>query len=727
MRSITESFRKKALGTAAICLLSSLLLPVSGWASSHYSDTVAMSSLLTKGLAELVELEVTLSTGTPRPLKLAPSVATVITAEDIEAMGAATLDEALESVPGLHVVPSNFNRLNSGYSMRGIQTKQNPQVLLLLDGLPVKTFSQGTRPDTFKMSSANISRIEIIRGPGSALHGADAFAGTINIVTKDAADISGTRISQRVGSFNTYEMNLQHGSRYGACDVAVNLDYLTSRGDKKRIIDADLQTTLDTVLGTTASLAPGALSTHSSLLDGQIKLSEDNWAFSLWTLLQTDGGNGAGVAQALDHNGNAKYDYVRADLSYRNKTLVSDWDLVADLSNTYFRLDNFIVLLPPGALVPIGADGNVNFVAPKGLTLFPEGLIGNPGGTENHIAARLAASYSGVANHTLRFGTGFAYSKLNSFESKNFGPGVLDGTQAVSSGILTDVTGTPNIYVEKVDRTNWHLLAQDEWVFAQGWELTAGVRYDNYSDFGGTINPRVALVWETDRDLATKLIYGRAFRAPALTETAYKNNPAAIGNPNLKPETIDTYELAFDYHPSKMFRAALNLFAYTIKGLIEFLPDPGQATSTAQNAKDQKAHGFEVEAEWQATKALRLRGNFAYQHSEDTKTGEIVPDAPAMKLYANAHWKFSPVWSFDGQYIRVMDRHRAAGDKRPDIKDYDLVNMTLRRKNIMKHWDLAVAVRNLFDNDAREPSQPSIPNDYPLERRSFWAELRYNF
>jgi iron complex outermembrane receptor protein len=55
------------------------------------------------------------------------------------------------------------------------------------------------------------------------------------------------------------------------------------------------------------------------------------------------------------------------------------------------------------------------------------------------------------------------------------------------------------------------------------------------------------------------------------------------------------------------------------------------------------------------------------------------------------------------------------------------VNLTLRRKNIMKHWDFALAARNLFDEDAREPGPTSVPDDYPLERLSFWAEMRYNF
>ena len=89
----------------------------------------------------------------------------------------------------------------------------------------------------------------------------------------------------------------------------------------------------------------------------------------------------------------------------------------------------------------------------------------------------------------------------------------------------------------------------------------------------------------------------------------------------------------------------------------------------------------------------------------------------------------------NGQYFWIADRHRANGDPRPEIDDYDLVNLTLRRKNIAKRLDLTLAVRNLFNENAREPSpyDPTapagayIPNDYPMEGRSVYGELRFHF
>ncbi len=116
-------------------------------------------------------------------------------------------------------------------------------------------------------------------------------------------------------------------------------------------------------------------------------------------------------------------------------------------------------------------------------------------------------------------------------------------------------------------------VLQDEWQLADDWQLTAGVRYDEYSDFGGTINPRAALVWDINQQLTSKLLYGRAFRAPTFSEQGNQNNPVLLGNRNLRPETINTYEWAFDYRPVSSLRTAVNLYYYQIESLISVVPD----------------------------------------------------------------------------------------------------------------------------------------------------------
>ncbi|MBI5633667.1 MAG: TonB-dependent receptor [Nitrospirae bacterium] len=672
-----------------------LLMPVFAWGAPS-SEPLAMSSLLKKGLAELVELEVSLATGTSRPLKLAPSVATVITAHDIEEMGATTLDEILEIVPGLHVQPGGSNIFSPIWSIRGIYTQLNPQVLLLIDGLPLKINSNGAKPFVLRMPVSMISRIEIIRGPGSAVLGADAFAGAINIITKDSGDINGTNFGARGGSFGSYDAWAQHGGTYKGWDVALGAEYAKGDGDRKRIIEKD-------ALGSgRPSLAPGPLDTHYETLNASMLARKGKFTFRIHNSWMIDNGLGAGISNILnDGKSNTNNFLLLSSLSYKEKDLLQDFDLTATVSGTFGRFENTFYFLPEHV----------------------RKMIGQPGGVEFSSGLELGGDYRGFADHRVRLSLGTNYYTTDTFQHKNYGSGV-----PVQFGPLVDISDTPYVYMKDQHRSMFYTGIQDEWSFAKNWELTSGVRYDRYSDFGGAINPRIALVWSATPELTAKLMYGRAFRAPAFSELHNQNNPAILGNTNLEPEAIDTYEVAFDYRPTKNMRLGLNLFNYRISGLIDYVSDPAPATSkTAQNARDQEGQGVEIESEWQATDALRFRANFSYQRSTDAKTGAVVPDVPTAKFYANANWKFMPGWSLDGQYFWIGGRHRAVGDIRPDIKDYDLVNLTLRKKNIARHWDLAVAVRNLFDSDIREPGPAAIPNDFPMEHRSFWAELRYHF
>jgi iron complex outermembrane receptor protein len=554
------------------------------------------------------EESVSIATGSSKPIRLAPSVATVITASDIEASGATFLDEALEMVPGLHVSISS-NRLNSIFSIRGIHTSQNPQVLLLLDGVPMTELFTGGRAPTFHLPVAGISRVEVIRGPGSAVYGADAFAGVINVIPKSAHEIGGTRVGLRKGSFDTRDAWLQYGGTAGGWDVAFNMEYNRSDGDRDRRVDSDMQTTLDTGFGTNASLAPGSLDTDYEILNTRLDVARGNWKLGMWAWIQDGAGIGPGGAQALDPYGKQDVNQYLVDAQYGNAEFLEDWDLGVRLTYQYLDEDTDFKLFPPGTRLPIGDDGNVNFINPAGIVDFPDGLIGKPGGKETKYSVESIARYSGLARHNVRLAAGYKYEQGRSNESKNFGPGVIDGTVSPIDGTLTNVTNTPYVFIEDQDRKIWFASLQDEWAFASDWELTAGVRYDHYSDFGSTVNPRLALVWATLRNLTTKFMYGRAFRAPSFGEEFSINNPVILGNSNLDPETIDTFELAFDYRPTFNLQTGLNLFYYEIDDAIEFVPDPLPATTnTAQNSRDQEGHGFELEANWQPVDKLHLGG-----------------------------------------------------------------------------------------------------------------------
>lgn len=123
---------------------------------------------------------VSIATGTKQPIGKAPSVTTVVTAEDIKAMGATDIDEALEAVSGLHVSRNNIG-YDPIYTFRGVNSSFNQQVLMLVNGIPITNIYAGDRSVIWGgMPVQAIARIEVVRGPGSALYGADASAGVIN-------------------------------------------------------------------------------------------------------------------------------------------------------------------------------------------------------------------------------------------------------------------------------------------------------------------------------------------------------------------------------------------------------------------------------------------------------------------------------------------------------------------------------------------------------------------
>jgi outer membrane receptor for ferrienterochelin and colicins len=692
------------------------------------SKSAASMDVYNLSLAELGQVQISIATGNSTPLDKAPATASVIYAAQIEAMGARNLDEVLETVPGLHISLSALSRLDSVESIRGIHTGFNPQVLMMLNGVPVQGSVTGGRPVLFRLPVASIERVEVIRGPGSAVYGADAYAGVVNVITKDSAAIGSTRMGARVGSFNSKDAWLQMATQWQGLGIAFDVALSETDGDKSRKVSADLQSALDAALGTHASLTPSSLSTRYHVVDSHLAVSDEKLQFNLWNWVSTNAGIGAGAAQALDPMGRDDSHLWLSDFTYHfNKSAV--WDNSVRLSYMQYDQRAQFTLLPAGTVVPIGKDGNVDFVAPVGVSLFVDGLKGSPGGISKDSQLDVVSIYSGFDSQRIRMAIGARQQSVEVNESKNFGPGVLDKSPLppVVTGNLTDVTGTPYIFLANSSRSEKYLSLQDEWQVITDVDLTAGMRYDDYSDFGSTINPRVALVWSADEKLTTKLMLGSAFRAPSFSELYYKNNPVSLGNPAVSPEKINSQELSFNYRPVKEVQATLTLFSYQARDMIDFVADSGATTKIAQNKNAQDAKGFELELNWKPSLQWQLSTSYSLQQAQDTETNKAIPDAPSQQIKANANWLFANDWSLNSQLYWVGHRARALGDTRAAIADYTLVNFALNRKDILPDVGFSFAVRNATNADAREPSSGTIPNDYPLELRSLWLGLTFSF
>lgn len=691
----------KCFGYRTLALACALLLQTSAALAQSAEDEEDLA--LAYGDKEIVSI----ATGSQQALRRAPAVASVITAEDIAAMGATDLDEVLETVPGVHVTRSP-NGYASSYAIRGISTQFGVQALVLQNGIPMTTMLVGNKGNIWGgFPVEHIARIEVIRGPGSALYGADAFSGVINIITKAAADTPGTEFGLRAGSFKTGSAWVQHGGKVGAIDVAAYLRVGSTDGFKE-IITADAQTARDRTTGTRASLAPGRVNTGYDAVDANLDLGYDKWRMRAGYKLRDDVGTGAGVASALDPVGKMKSERITADLSWSDAQFAQDWGLGFTASYLGYAqlMPTYLQLSPPGSRF--------------GASTFPDGQIGAPETWERQLRLSVFATYSGFASHSLRFGMG--HDDLNLYKTATHKNYTLTATGVpVPAGAVADYS-TISPFMTPQRRKVSYLYAQDEWNFAKDWALTAGLRRDMFSDAGGTTNPRLALVWDAALDLTVKLLYGQAFRAPAFGELYSINNPVVRGNPNLAPETVKTTEAAFSWQARRDTQVNLSIFHYEMKDIIR-LVNGAYANTDAQNGR-----GAELEAVWDVSRSLRLTGNYAYQRSIDKETKQDAGYAPHNHVYARADWRFSGNWLASTQVNWVADRKRAAGDTRRDIPDYTTFDFTVRTIRAKNQWDFMGTVRNVFNADVREPSLApgtAIPNDLPMAPRAIYLQAVY--
>ena len=279
-------------------------------------------------------------------------------------------------------------------------------------------------------------------------------------------------------------------------------------------------------------------------------------------------------------------------------------------------------------------------------------------------------------------------------------------------------------------RDIWAVYLQDEWQLTEEINLTAGARFDHYSDFGDTVNPRVGLVWSFLENADLKLLYGQAFRAPNFQELYNINNPAQLGNPNLKPEKIETFEASVGYRLNRYFAAGINYFNSTIDDQIDVnqaaIPAPTYANIAKSNIQ-----GVELSINGTIDIDLYWKANYAWQDPRDDKTGKRLPFVPSHRASASLNYAPIKYVNLHTDLLWTGPRPRSAGDTRSEMPDFTTVDLAITLKNFYNTLEIQATVHNLFDKRYNDPDTSGaaklVPGDYPREGISGFVTASYRF
>ncbi len=623
----------------------------------------------------------------------APAIVSVITSSEIRKSGARNLYDVLQRVPGFGASISRYGLMQT--EVRGISTINSEKVKMLIDGHSVNDVLYNSSSWGFnQISLDNIKRIEIIRGPGSALHGSNAFVGVINIVTKNAEDIDGLIITASGGSFDTKRINVQVGKEFNQVDISYFADVMKTDGPAQKVSP-------DAVGNS------GKTNLHKQNIDTGLKIKFNDFTWNT-RYINRDESAYIGMLSALGDDNDFKSTHLYSELSYTHEF---NENLSVSASGFFDKIskNNYVELLPEGTPFFNPADGSL-------LWTYVDGMIGNPSGKSEIIGAEFQLDYMPINSHLLTLGA--RAEKHDLYDTKhatNFHPLTFVPLPSVQ-----DNTAIGNfIDASKTTRNIIALYIQDVWSVTDAVDITVGVRHDQYSDFGGTTNPRGALVWQLFDNWDFKALYGTAFRAPTFTELYNANNPVVEGNNDLDPETMKTTEFSLGYNANNI-DARATYFNNVVDNVIK--PSPIKN----QNEGGIEVQGVELEADWRLDNIARFYGNYTFQDAEDSDTGNAIPDVSRHKANIGADLSLTRYFDVNFNLFGSSSRPRADGDDRPGLPKYKLLDMAIIGKSFYPGLELRASIFNLLDEDYVDPSLPDgVPNDHPRAGRSFMLDVTY--
>ena len=509
-------------------------------------------------------IEEVLVTGTliHRADPLSPVI--TITHDDMVKRGYTRLDKVIEQLPqnfkdgaspesspnSGHGANAAFNASRaSGINLRGFGANAT---LVLLNGERMAMANSGDSVDISMIPVSIIERVEILTDGASAIYGADAVAGVVNIITRD--DFSGAEFGARLttiseGKGPNYGGYVLGGYNWPSGNLIVNYDY-----EKDRPLLARNRTVTATAGDPNSVLPEQEITSVYSALRQRLV---DHFSFSAdvrsarrdYDVLSTNAEDG----YQARFSGTSEQSAVSSQLDYEN----AQWH--ASLAGHYAAergLTNYLDLPPEG-----------------GSTLFARTLNNRDSGFDARVDGPLFDYFAGTA----RIAVGATY------RAEAYSEVAGDVAPEVSSELQQRSRHARSVFGELLVPL---LGAQNDIALVESLTLDIAGRYDRYSDFGSTFNPKFALKWQMPAGLALHAVYGRSFRTPTLFETipsaqngAYVIDvpdplaPAGTSrvliyldpNPNLQPERSRSINLGLRYAPESTPELKVDLSYFDVR------------------------------------------------------------------------------------------------------------------------------------------------------------------
>lgn len=609
---------------------------------------------------------------------------TIIDEDTINKMGANSLLDVLRTVPGLGVSQSNI--YVDKIAVRGIKTWFSEKVLILLDGHSLNSdLLNGGATGTFAaLPLENIKRIEIIRGPASALYGENAFTALINIITKEAQDIKGVQISAKAGSYNTSTANLLVGKTYENFDITANINYRDTDG-YSAYVEND-------AVGSSGNTNP-----TSQRVNTNLSVKHKSGFYLNANYNNAEDGPRYGVAHALNNEDKSERKSYFVELGDKYK--ISDvYTLDSRVYRDFFQFDNTWRVFPSGFPAPVFTNGMLGY----------SGVDNIKSGIETLLTLK-------KESYTVVSGLSYEQQQIkNPWQKMNWNP--LTGAPLAS---VQDFSDPSTNFVSEADRKFWAAYSELLYDPREDLRLTVGIRYDHYSDFGGVLNPRLGAAWEVNGHNTLKLMYGEAFRAPTFAELYNKNNPALVGNPDLAPERVKTVELNLQNSALDNLEASLTLFQSTIEEIIT------TSGSTYENRGKTTTQGIETELKYTLTRGSYLAANYTYQNPKNEETSQNLENISKHEGYLALNYRINNYLNLYTDAKYTGEQTRSAADTRARVESSITSNATLLAKDLfLKDLQMKFSLYNIFDEKSYDSNSPY---DYPREGRSYMAELSYKF